>query len=113
MAIDQGKHEVEEIQGVRCTIVERGITSGRAEFLTKLLTHNGYKVLKAKDEETGRLIFGVTDLLFNPVIDVYERRLRSFSGKRVTPAFWRQWSDHESMDEVYYWDFTPLRESKA
>jgi hypothetical protein len=44
-------------------------------------------------------------MLFNPVIDVYKRSLKSLSGKKVTPAYWLQESDKESEAEVNYWSF--------
>jgi hypothetical protein len=59
-------------------------------------------VEKSVDAE-GKITLGVTDLLFNPVIDVYKRRLRSFTGHKVTPAYWLQLSDTETIDEVQYW----------
>lgn len=104
MALNKGKHLVEEIDGVRCTVVEKGITPERAEFLKKLLEQNGYKVKTAEEADLVTLKLGVTDLLFNPIIDVYERRLKSPSGKRVTPAYWLQESNKETEAEVNYWN---------
>ena len=103
MALNKGKHLVEEIDGVRCTVVEKGIAPERAEFLKKLLELNGYQVKTAADTDPETIKLGVTDILFNAVIDVYERRLKSPSGKKVTPAFWLQESDEESEKEVNYW----------
>ena len=37
MALNKGKHLVEEIDGVRCTVVEKGITAERAQFLKNIL----------------------------------------------------------------------------
>jgi hypothetical protein len=99
----KGKHLVEEIDGVRCTVVEKGITPERAEFLKKLLNLNGYEVKTATDTDLGTTKLGVTDILFNPVIDVYERRLKSPSGKKITPAYWLQQSFEETEAEVNYW----------
>jgi hypothetical protein len=103
MALNKGKHVVEEIDGVRCTVVEKGITPERSAFLKKLLELNGYIVKTAIEAETGTIKLGVTDILFNPIIDVYERRLISPSGKKVTPAYWLQESDKETEAEVNYW----------
>jgi hypothetical protein len=103
MALNKGKHLVEEIDGVRCTIVEKGITPVRAEFLKKLLELNGYIVKTTADTIPETIKLGVTDILFNSVIDVYERRLKSLSGKKVTPAYWLQESDKETEAEVNYW----------
>lgn len=104
MSYFKGKHQVEEINGVLCTLVEADIPEERFQFLKKLLEHNGYQTMYVKQEnDTYRL--GVTDLLFNPTIDVYKRRLRSFTGHRVTPAYWLQLSDKETEAEVNYWNF--------
>lgn len=105
MPLNKGKHLVEEIDGVRCSIVEKGVSPERAEFLKKLLELNGYTVNIAPEVETETFKIGVTDLLFNPVIDVYERSLKSLSGDKVTPAYWLQESDKETEAEVHYWDF--------
>ena len=106
MALNKGKHIVEEIDGVRCTMVETGVSAERTDFLKKLLELNGYevKVLTENEEKTSFKI-GVTDLVFNPLVDVYKRHLKSFSGKRVTPAYWLQQSDKETEAEVNYWTF--------
>lgn len=103
MALNKGKHLVEEIDGVRCTVVEKGITPERAQFLEKLLALNGYKVKTAADTNPDTIKLGVTDILFNAVIDVYERRLKSPSGKKVTPAYWLQESEKETEAQVNYW----------
>ena len=105
MTLNKGKHIVEEIDGTRCSLVEKGASAERVEFLKKLLTINGYTVKTVAEADTLTFKIGVTDLLFNPVIDVYERRLKSISGKRVTPAYWLQESDKETEAEVNYWDF--------
>ncbi|MFT3739161.1 MAG: hypothetical protein QM786_10425 [Breznakibacter sp.] len=102
MALDQIKPQIEELNGTRCVVVESGIPEDRADFLSRLLQHNGYKVETASDAQ-GLCSVGVADLLFNPVLDVYKRRLRSFSNHRVTPAYWLQQSSEESIDEVEYW----------
>ena len=104
MALNKGKHVVEEIDGVRCSVVEKGVTPERTEFLKKLLEINKYTVKVAAEADAINFKIGVTDLLFNPVIDVYKRSLKSFSGKRVTPAYWLQESDKETEAEVNYWN---------
>ena len=97
MSLNKGKHVVSEIEGIRCTIVETGLNESRALFLKELLEHNGYEVKMEKEKaKDGVLletfILGVTDLLFNPVIKVYQHRLLTSEGKEVTPAFWNQWT---------------------
>jgi hypothetical protein len=105
MALNKGKHIVEEIDGIRCSLVEKGVSPERTEFLKKLLELNKYKVVVATESESGTFKIGVTDLLFNPVVDVYKRDLKSISGKRVTPAYWLQESEKETEAEVNYWNF--------
>lgn len=38
-------HTVEELGNIRCAIVEKNISQERVDFLTALLTGNGYKVV--------------------------------------------------------------------
>ncbi len=107
MAYFSGKHLVEEIDGVRCSVVEKNVSRERMEFLKKLLELNNYevKVEEVKEEDgTVKYNVGVTDIVFNPTIEVFKRKLRSFSGKRVTPAYWLQLSDAETEKEVHYWE---------
>ncbi|MFY9150963.1 MAG: hypothetical protein WAO52_03035 [Prolixibacteraceae bacterium] len=105
MALNKGKHIIEEIEGIRCSLVEKEVSPERAEFLKKLLEHNGYTVMAATNGEADKFKVGVTDLLFNPVIDIYKRSLKSLSGKRVTPAYWLQESEKETEAEVNYWNY--------
>lgn len=105
MALNKGKHLVEEMDGIRCSVVEKGSSPERAEFLKKLLELNGYTVKVVPETDLPTFKIGVADLIFNTVIDVYKRRLKSFTGKRVTPAYWLQESDKETEAEVHYWNF--------
>lgn len=114
MSLNNGKHLVAEVDGTRCTVIEKGIPQQRVDFLKELLEHNGYEVKvqedKKADEEAEQLYtIGVTDLIFNPVLDVYKRKLRSKSGHRVTPAYWLQLSDKETEAEINYWNFKPKK----
>ena len=102
MSLNQIKPTIDEINGKRCVVVEKSIGKERADFLTKLLIHNGYDVETSVDDAS-LITLGVTDLLFNPVLDVYKRRLKSFTDHKVTPAYWLQTSDKETIDEVEYW----------
>ncbi len=89
----QDKHIVEEIKGTRCTVVEKATTPDRCKFLTGLLTFNGFDVItdcQADSEGIEKCTIGVTDLIFNPVIAVYEMSLKTPSGSRVSPAYWDQ-----------------------
>ena len=101
----QAKHIVDEIDGVRCTIVEKGAIAQRAEFLKNLLTFNNFEVLTSEDksaDETSLPTFtiGVTDLIFNPVIAVYQMKLKTPEGGSVSPAYWDQITDR-AIDQ--YW----------
>ena len=44
MSIRSGKHVVVEMDGVRCTVVEKGISMDRVNFLKDILEFNGYAV---------------------------------------------------------------------
>ncbi|HEY3388476.1 MAG TPA: hypothetical protein VGK38_02820 [Prolixibacteraceae bacterium] len=102
----KAKHIVEEINGTRCTVVEKGATAERVDFLKKLLEFNQFEVVVAADAvvegATPLFTIGVTNLVFNPVIAVYELSLKTFEGKKVSPSYWNQYST-DSIDE--YWDF--------
>ena len=47
MAINKN-HEFEDLDGVKCAIVERNVIPARVEFLKKLLELNNYKVIVVK-----------------------------------------------------------------
>jgi hypothetical protein len=105
MALSKGKHNIAEIEGTRCSVVETGVTSERAEFLKNLLVFNGYEVKlekeKAKDgTELESFVIGLTDILFNPMIVVYEKKLIRKDGLTVTPGYWNQQADQ---DTIPYW----------
>jgi len=98
MAINNAKHIVGEIDGVRCTIVDSGITLDRLAFLTDLLQFNNFDVKEMKlpsevEGEEPKYTIGVTDLVFNPVFAIYERSLKTRDGKFVTPAYWKNGFD--------------------
>jgi len=102
----KAKHIVAEIAETRCTIVENGATKERVDFLKKLLEFNGFKVLIAEESpiEASPILFtiGVTDLIFNPVIAVYEMSLKTPDGQNVSPDYWNQRSINSS-DEYWLW----------
>ena len=89
-----GKHMFGSIEDNRVTFVEKGVTEGRSVFLKKLLEHNGFEVLiqedKKKEEEPQRFTVGVTDMVFNPTIWVFQRKLNTFDGRKVTQDYWNQ-----------------------
>ncbi|MCE1197973.1 MAG: hypothetical protein LWW85_03300 [Marinilabiliales bacterium] len=91
----KAKHVVEEIGGQRCTVVEKGIDKQRCDFLKELLSFNQFEVVieeVAKADETAAQLYnlGVTDLVFNPVIAVYELALKNPAGEAVTASYWNQ-----------------------
>jgi hypothetical protein len=105
MAKFKSKHIVEDIDNVRCTLVESGISMERAEFLKSILEFNNYEVKiekEAKKEEgdpdTYKL--GVTDIVFMATVAVYERKLKNKDGKTISPAYWNQ---ETSEINPYYW----------
>ena len=91
-----GKHQFGAIGDQRVTFVEKKIEKGRMEFLKKLLEVNGFEVViqeeKKKTEEEPQLFtIGVTDMVFNPTVYVFQRRLKTIDGKRiVTQDYWNQ-----------------------
>ncbi|MCX6304144.1 MAG: hypothetical protein NT040_04175 [Bacteroidetes bacterium] len=105
MAILKGKHIIAEIEGMRCTVIETGAARDRAEFLKTLLAFNGYEVKmekeKAKDgTELETFVIGLTDLLFNPMISLYERKLLRKDGLTVSPGYWNQIPEEDTLP---YW----------
>jgi hypothetical protein len=107
MSITKGRHVVKEVAGVRCTIIEAKTTQERVDFLKALLEHNGLEVKvdedkRKKEEDPITYTIGVADVIFNPVIAVYQRRLKTFDGRRVTPAYWNQQTEDTHPN---YWRF--------
>ncbi len=83
----------------RVTFVEKKIDKDRLDFLKKLLEFNEFEVLiqedKRKSEEEPQLYtIGVTDMVFNPTVYVFQRRLKTLDGKHiVNQEYWNQISD--------------------
>lgn len=125
MAINSN-HLLEELDGVRCIIVEKNLTAERVAFLKPLLEYNTLKVVVvaspppkvaapatpvvegeaaptpiAQIPETYTM--GVTNMLFNTINAVYGRLLRTPDGHVVTPAYWHQ-EEAVSHDEIPYYE---------
>ena len=122
MAINKN-HEFEELNGVKCGIVEKNAAPARVEFLKALLEYNGYTVVAvpspapkaapAKPLAEGEtappppppapetFTVGVTDYTFNATNAVFGRALKTKDGHVVTLAYWRQ-EETVSNDEVPY-----------
>lgn len=95
MALNNGKHIVKEIDGTSCTIIEDNASKSRLEFLQSLLTFNKFEVKFAQnpaqtEDDIETYTIGVTDLIFNPVIAVYAKKLYTNQGHVVTPNYWNQ-----------------------
>ncbi len=106
MGLDSGKHVEKEINGIRCRVIETGISKDRADFLKGLLELNGLEVQveqlpQKNDEDPLTYILGVTDVTFNPVLAVYKFALKTPDGRYVSPAYWNQWADDTRPE---YWE---------
>lgn len=130
MAINKN-HEFEELDGIKCAIVERNVSQERALFLKDILIHNGYTVVlvpspppkaakpakpttdepvvaaEAAPPAPETFTMGVTDLTFNPINAVFGRKLKTRAGNIVTLAYWEQ-RDTVSRDDIPYYADTPL-----
>ena len=124
MAINKN-HEFEELNGVKCAIVERNVSPERVHFLKQLLEYNRFTVMvvpspppkasAAKPLAEGEVAppppsppdtftVGVTDYTFNPINAIFGRQLRTANGKIVTQAYWLQ-QEPVCNDEVPYYEF--------
>lgn len=105
MALTNGKRVNAEIDGIPCSIIEDKVNSSRLSFLKELLIFNKLDVkysenINAEDQSTKTYIVGVTDVTFNIIIAIYEKRLYNRNGKIVTPSFWNQDSFESN---IPYW----------
>lgn len=101
-----GKHAFGAIDEQRVTFVEKKIEEDRKDFLLKLLQFNGFEVIiqeeKRKTEEEPQLYtVAVTDMVFNPTVYVFQRRLKTLDGKHiVNQDYWNQKSEEA---QPQYW----------
>jgi hypothetical protein len=125
MAINKN-HEFEELNGVKCGIVERNVKPDRVGFLKELLEYNGYTVVSiptpapkaaaAPPPKEGETVLppapppapetftvGVTDYTFNPINAIFGRLLKTKDGHIVTLAYWQQ-KETVSHDEIPYYE---------
>jgi len=130
MAINKN-HEFEDLNGMKCAIVEKEASQERVDFLKSLLEYNGYTVVvmsspppkvAAKPVATtppaegeapapvaeapplpSTFTVGVTDVSFNPINAIFGRLLHTPDGHVVTLAYWEQ---HEkvSQEEIPYYE---------
>lgn len=101
-----GSHQFGEINGQRVTFVEKKISKERVDFLSALLTVNKFEVIVSEDarkseEEPQLYTIAVSDMVFNPTVWVYQRRLKTVDGHKVTAAYWNQQSLETN---PRYWD---------
>lgn len=126
MAINQN-HLFDDLNGVKCAIVEKNATKERVDFLKFILEYNRFtvivipspppKILPAGTEspalpvtmnlgETPReetFTVGVTDTSFNPINAIFGRLLKAPRGGVLTLAYWQQ-KDKESNEDIPYFD---------
>ena len=129
MAINKN-HEFEELDGVKCGIVEKNVSPERVAFLKRLLEYNHFTVLvvpspppkvatapaaaTAAGTETAptppptplapeTFTVGVTDYTFNSINAIFGRLLFAPGGHVVTLAYWRQ-EETVSHDEIPYYE---------
>lgn len=117
MPLTKNEHIVEEINGERCSIVEKNATAERSAFIKRILEHNGYTVRTAPspppravpaaegekaDSPAAPETFtvGVTDRTFNIMVAIYMRALHTPEGRLVTPALW---NGEEGAEGRWYW----------
>lgn len=125
MAINQN-HLFEELNGVKCGIVEKNVLPSRVEFLRSVLEFNGFIVVVAASPPPkvapvanlatpvqenpeplppapATFTVGVTDIAFNPINAIFGRLLHTPDGHVVTLAYWHQ-KEKISHDEIPYFD---------
>jgi hypothetical protein len=127
MAINKN-HEFEELDGVKCAIVEKNAAKDRVEFLKDLLEFNKFTVIvvpspplkaapapkPAAGEELKpaeppvppppeTFTVGVTNVAFNPTNAIFGRLLRTRDGHIVTLAYWEQ-KESASNDDIPYYE---------
>jgi hypothetical protein len=124
MAINKN-HEFEELNGVKCAIVEKNASQQRVDFLKPLLEFNKYTVVivaspppkaaapaaattanpetpvEAAPPPPAAYTIGVTDVTFNAINAIFGRLLKTPNGHVVTLAYWQQ-KESISRDDVPY-----------
>lgn len=127
MAINKN-HEFEELDGSKCSIVEKNASQARVDFLNDLLQFNNYTVVIV-DSPPAKVIavaaatpvsaeiieepiqpiapstftVGVTDVSFNPTNAIFGRLLKTKDRRVVTLAYWQQ-KEAISNDDIPYFD---------
>lgn len=122
MAINKN-HEFEDLDGVKCAIVERNVTAERLAFLQSILTFNNYTLVvvpspppktttPAAGSDTAvadaapapeTFTVGVTDVMFNVTNAIFGRLLKTPDGHVVTLAYW-EGREAVSQDAIPYYE---------
>ena len=131
MAINKN-HEFEDLDSIKCAIVEKNASPERVAFLKQLLELNKYQVVvvgspapkaapaapvaAAEGDATTpappvpeappaptTFTVGVTDLTFNATNAIFGRQLKTDNGTIVTLAYWQE-KEAVSNDEVPYFE---------
>lgn len=124
MAINKN-HEFDDLDGVKCAIVEKNVSPERVEFLKNILRYNGYTVVVVPSPPAkvaapvapadgaaevvvppappSTFTLGVSDSTFNPVNAIMGRLLRTPDGHVVTLSYWHQ-KEKDSHDEIPYYE---------
>jgi len=114
MAINQN-HPFEDLDGVKCAVVEKNVSPTRLSFLKELLELNGYTVIsvasapakqvageESATETPASFTVGVTDVMFNATNAVFGRLLRTAKGQVVTLEYWQQKSSIADGAKPYF-----------
>jgi hypothetical protein len=128
MAINSN-HTIEDLNEVKCAIVEKNASKERAAFLKNILEINKFTVVIAPTPppkaakasapvadapvaqeatpvapvEPTSFTVGVTDLRFNTINAIFGRLLKTRDGHIVTLAYWHQ-EESVSHDEIPYYE---------
>jgi hypothetical protein len=118
MAINKN-HEFEDLNGVKCAIVEKNASQERVDFLKRLLEYNRYSVIvvaspppktaapaaagtELPPPPPATFTIGVTDVMFNAINAIFGRLLRTPDGHVVTLAYWQQKEQVSDDDTPYF-----------
>jgi len=117
MAINKN-HEFDELDGIKCAIVEKNVSEERVTFLKDLLSVNGFtvKVIPSPPPKTAvatpenpientppaTFTVGVTNVVFNATNAIFGRLLKTREGRVVTLAYWQQ-SEKNCDDSIPYY----------
>ncbi len=125
MAINQN-HLFEELNGIKCAIVEKNVSKERVDFLKKILEYNCYTVVvvpgpapKAASTVAATapvdasipppvslaetFTVGVTDVTFNSTNAIFGRLLKTPDKHIVTLSYWQQ-KEKEPKDDIPYFE---------